>query len=86
MATAMATATTIPDMRPILLKPDDKILCRGRVMTFLRRESRSRGFSRTLNWFLCPDYAGQIAPNDPGHCTMTDHYVSKHVTRFQEAA
>ena len=72
-------------MRPTLLRPGMKVVCGGRVMTFLRRE-KSRLPGNAINWFQCDDFRGLDGPTDEGTCTMNDARVARWVYLHKEAA
>lgn len=65
-------------MKPRFLKPGDRVICKGNLMTFVRRE---RNAQPTLNVFQCDAFRGLNSPTDPGLCTMNDAYAARHCTR-----
>lgn len=65
-------------MKPTALKPGRKVICSGRVMTFLKRIKACCG-QPAENWFQCDDYRGLNGPSDDGRCTMTDYQVAHKV-------
>ena len=70
-------------MRPSKLTPGRKVICGGRVMTFIRRDRQPN--HTAMNWFQCPDYVGLDGAEDKGLVSMTDHYAAKHI-QLKEAA
>jgi hypothetical protein len=68
--------------RPSKLRPGTRVLCGGRVMTFLERQP-GYGPLGPRSLFQCDDYRGLNGPNDDGKCTMTDPYVVANCRRVQ---
>ena len=74
-------------MKPTFLHRGDRVLVRGKAMTFVHRiPAWKTQLHQAINVFRCEAYVGLNGPQDTGLCELTDSRVSRDVQRVPEVA